>query len=65
MGQESWFDGEPVLELAHETDRRSFLRWAGLVGVGTTWPEGGVYLGAFEKPLSKATVLADVTPFLC
>lgn len=27
-------------------------------------PEGGVYMGAFETPLTKATVLKDVTPFL-
>lgn len=27
-------------------------------------PEGGVYKGAFETPLAKSTVLADVTPFL-
>ncbi len=26
--------------------------------------EGGVYMGAFEKPIDKATVLKDVTPFL-
>ena len=27
-------------------------------------PEGGVYMGAFETPLTKAKVLSDVTPFL-
>jgi Ferritin-like domain len=27
-------------------------------------PEGGVYMGAFEKGISKATVLGDVKPFL-
>lgn len=36
------FGGEPVLAFADEPDRRSFLRWAGLVGVGGTLVAGGV-----------------------
>src|SRR3978361_332011 len=27
-------------------------------------PEGGVYMGAFETPVKKATVLAGVAPFI-
>lgn len=30
------FDGEPVIYYDHEADRRSFLRFAGLIGVGAT-----------------------------
>ncbi len=40
-------------------------RHAALVGNLLNLPaEGGVYMGAFETPLTKAKVLADVTPFL-
>lgn len=30
------FDGEPVIEFSEERDRRTFLKWAGIVGVGGT-----------------------------
>lgn len=46
MGQESWFDGKPVLEFEHQTDRRSFLRWAGLVGVGAGLAVGGGFVAS-------------------
>lgn len=36
------FGGRPVLEFSGTSDRRSFLRWAGLVGVGATLVAGGV-----------------------
>jgi rubrerythrin len=36
------FGGEPVLGMAKESDRRSFLRMAGLVGVGATLVAGGL-----------------------
>ena len=40
-------------------------RHAALVGnLLNLTPEGGVYKGAFETPLTKAKVLSDVTPFL-
>ncbi len=40
-------------------------RHAALVGnLLNLAPEGGVYMGAFETPLTKAKVLSDVTPFL-
>lgn len=35
------FDGKPVVQFNRETDRRSFLRWAGLVGVGAGFVLGG------------------------
>jgi hypothetical protein len=40
------FDGRPVLQFAKETDRRSFLRYAGLVGVGATLVAGGAFSGS-------------------
>lgn len=36
------FGGKPVLGIATETDRRAFLRMAGLVGVGATLVAGGL-----------------------
>jgi hypothetical protein len=35
------FDGQSVVKFGRETDRRNFLRWAGLVGVGATFVAGG------------------------
>lgn len=34
--------GQPVLRFDHELDRRSFLRWAGVVGIGAGLVVGGV-----------------------
>jgi rubrerythrin len=36
------FGGRPVLEFQTNTDRRSFLKWAGLVGVGASLVAGGL-----------------------
>ena len=41
MTPEPLFQGRPVIRFDHETDRRSFLRWAGLVGVGAGFVLGG------------------------
>jgi hypothetical protein len=41
MGTESMFDGEAVVKFGRETDRRNFMKWAGLVGVGATFVAGG------------------------
>ncbi len=30
------FDGEPVIEFSSDRDRRTFLKWAGIIGVGST-----------------------------
>ncbi|MGI8696778.1 MAG: ferritin-like domain-containing protein [Mycobacteriales bacterium] len=35
------FDGKPVLAFNSESDRRSFLRWAGIIGVGSALAVGG------------------------
>ncbi|OZM71292.1 twin-arginine translocation pathway signal protein [Amycolatopsis antarctica] len=37
---EELFDGHQVIEFADGTDRRNFLRWAGLVGVGASLAVG-------------------------
>src|SRR5215471_16060354 len=42
MGTETMFDGQPVVTFGKETDRRNFLKWAGLVGAGATFAAGGV-----------------------
>lgn len=36
------FGGRPVLQFALESDRRKFLRYAGLVGVGASFAAGGL-----------------------
>ena len=36
------FDGKPVLQFRTGHDRRTFLKWAGLVGVGATFAAGVV-----------------------
>jgi rubrerythrin len=36
------FDGKPVIEFDKESDRRNFIKWAGIVGVGSTLVAGGL-----------------------
>lgn len=36
MGRHHLFDGEPVIAFGNERDRRNFLKWAGIFGVGST-----------------------------
>ncbi|GGM14023.1 ferritin-like domain-containing protein [Nakamurella endophytica] len=45
MGEQQMFDGRPVLQFRTGSDRRTFLKWAGLVGVGAGFVAGGL-LGA-------------------
>jgi len=42
MGDPQIFDGKPVLQFSTETNRRSFLKYAGLVGVGASFVAGGI-----------------------
>ncbi|MGI8591005.1 MAG: ferritin-like domain-containing protein [Nakamurella sp.] len=42
MGDQQIFDGKPVLQFSSETNRRSFLKYAGLVGVGASFVAGGI-----------------------
>lgn len=39
--EQSMFDGQPVMTFDNEHDRRNFLKWAGIFGVGTTLAVGG------------------------
>ena len=41
MGDREFFGGKPVLQFSTNHDRRSFLRYAGLVGVGASLVAGG------------------------
>ena len=50
MGDPKIFDGKPVLQFATETNRRSFLKYAGLVGVGASFVAGGI----LNAPLAGA-----------
>jgi len=42
MSEGTLFGGRPVLEFQTNTDRRSFLKWAGLVGIGGSLVAGGL-----------------------
>ncbi len=42
MGDPQIFDGKPVLQFSTDTNRRSFLKYAGLVGVGASFVAGGI-----------------------
>lgn len=41
MADKEMFNGEAVLSFDNEQDRRNFLKWAGIVGVGSTLAVGG------------------------
>ncbi len=45
MSTDELFNGEPVITFQRETDRRAFLRWAGLIGMGTALVTGGALNG--------------------
>ncbi len=45
MGEPQIFGGGPVFQFRSNVDRRAFLKWAGVVGVGATFVAGGL-LGA-------------------
>ena len=41
MANKEIFNGEAVLSFDNDVDRRNFLKWAGIVGVGSTLAVGG------------------------
>ena len=45
MANQEIFNGEPVLSFNKEQDRRNFLKWAGIVGVGSTLAVGAYSRG--------------------
>ncbi|MEC3980380.1 ferritin-like domain-containing protein [Amycolatopsis sp. H20-H5] len=53
------FGGEPVLGIAKESDRRAFLRMAGLVGVGATLVAGGLGSGIASAATKVAMATGD------
>lgn len=55
-GEERVFGGKPVLEFSTSTDRRRFLKMAGLVGVGATFVAGGLLGGAGVAGASPANM---------
>lgn len=56
MSTKRIFGGQQVLAFEHEADRRTFLRWAGLVGVGTTLAAGGALTGALPAEAEDGDV---------
>lgn len=42
MASNQIFDGAPVIEFNNESDRRNFIKWAGIVGVGSSLVAGGL-----------------------
>jgi hypothetical protein len=44
LDSEPLFEGKPVVRFDRESDRRTFLRWAGLVGIGAGFVAGGAVL---------------------
>lgn len=61
-GEERIFGGQPVLEFSTSTDRRRFLKMAGLVGVGATFVAGGLLGGAGVAGASPATIMHGAAP---
>lgn len=57
MSVEEIFNTQPVVTFDREVDRRNFLRWAGLVGVGATFAAGSV------ASASAASAAERETPF--
>ena len=53
MADKEIFDGEAVLSFDDDQDRRNFLKWAGIVGVGSTLAVGGIPL--VSSSCSRAT----------
>jgi len=49
------FDGQPVIEFDNPGDRRNFLKWAGIVGVGST-----LAAAAVTNPFASAQAGGDV-----
>lgn len=54
MSTDELFGGEPVITFHKETDRREFLRWTGLIGVGAALVSTGALTG-------MATASADAS----
>lgn len=61
MGNRRIFDGKPVLEFSTGIQRRSFLKYAGLVGVGAGLVAGGtVFAAPFAGAKTMGIEMTDV-----
>jgi hypothetical protein len=60
MGDPQIFDGKPVLQFSSETNRRSFLKYAGLVGVGASLVAGGVLNAPYAAANAPAVAQGDL-----
>lgn len=60
MGDPQIFDGKPVLQFSSETNRRSFLKYAGLVGVGASMVAGGVLSAPYAAANAPAVAKGDL-----
>ncbi|MDQ4125387.1 MAG: ferritin-like domain-containing protein [Actinomycetota bacterium] len=61
MAERELFDGEPVIQFETQRDRRNFLRYARIVGVGGALALAGVACADEEDPAAVATPAADPT----
>ncbi|HVM35659.1 MAG TPA: ferritin-like domain-containing protein, partial [Actinomycetota bacterium] len=46
MAEKEIFNGEAVMSFENEHDRRNFLKWAGIVGVGSSLAVAGFSRGS-------------------
>ena len=60
MGDPKIFDGKPVLQFSTETNRRSFLKYAGLVGVGASFVAGGILNAPYAAANAPAVAKGDL-----
>src|SRR6195952_1885809 len=60
MGDPKIFDGKPVLQFSTDTNRRSFLKYAGLVGVGASFVAGGIFNAPFAAANAPAVSKGDL-----
>ena len=58
LSSDELFGGEPVITFHQETDRRSFLRWAGVIGAGAALASTGALTG---MPTASAAPAAPST----
>jgi hypothetical protein len=60
MGDPKIFDGKPVLQFSTGTNRRSFLKYAGLVGVGASFVAGGILNAPYAAANAPAVAKGDL-----
>lgn len=52
------FDGQGVIRFEKEVDRRNFLRYAGIVGVGTSLVLAGVSCTTRDEPRTRSAAVS-------